>query len=116
MLLKDTCTSVFFLEKGEGFLYPGAHRITDTKNTGVLHVDRGEGSYPGTGMKAYPRTQIFTTGDRTFFFLSQTSTFQLLDEPWTQVSSLILPGSFLQFLSSIGLCNPTARRFFIECC
>ena len=49
-----------------------------------------------------------------FFFL-HTSTFQLLDKPWSQVSSLLPPGSYLQFLSRIGFSNPTARRFFIEC-
>ena len=46
---------------------------------------------------------------------SHTSTFQLLDKPWSQVSSLLTPGSCLQFLSSIGFSNPAARRFFIEC-
>ena len=50
-----------------------------------------------------------------FFFFSHTSTFQLLDKPWSQVSSLLPPGSFLQFLSRIGFNNPTARRIFIEC-
>ena len=44
------------------------------------------------------------------------STFQLLDRPWSQVSSLLPPGSCLHFLSRIGFSNPTARRFFIECC
>ena len=46
-----------------------------------------------------------------FFFLSHTFTFQLLDKPWSQVSSLLPPGSCLQFLSRIGFSNPTARRF-----
>ena len=50
------------------------------------------------------------------FIFSHTSTFQLLDKPWSQVSSLLPPGSCLQFLSRIGFSNPTARRFFIECC
>ena len=31
-------------------------------------------------------------------------------------SSLLPPGSCLQFLSRMGFSNPTARRFFIECC
>ena len=52
----------------------------------------------------------------TFFSSSHTSTFQLLDKPWSQVSSLLPPGSCLQFLSRIGFSNPTARRLFIECC
>ena len=52
-----------------------------------------------------------------FFFFSHTFTFQLLDKPWSQVSSFLHPpGSCLQFLLRIGFSNPTARRFFIECC
>ena len=51
-----------------------------------------------------------------FFFSSHTYTFQLMDKPWSRVSSLLPPGSCLQFLSRIGLSNHTARRFFIECC
>ena len=49
-----------------------------------------------------------------FFSFSHTSTFQLLDKPWSRVASLLLPGSCV--LSLIGFNNPTARRFFIECC
>ena len=44
------------------------------------------------------------------------STLQLLDKPSSQVSFLLPPGSCIQFLSRIGFSNPTARRFFIECC
>ena len=52
-----------------------------------------------------------------FFLLSShTSAFQLRDKPWSQVSSLLPPDSCLQFLSRIGFSNPTAHRFFIECC
>ena len=39
------------------------------------------------------------------------TSFQLLDKPWSQVSSLLPPGYCLQFLSRIGFSNPTARRF-----
>ena len=46
---------------------------------------------------------------------SQTFAFQLLDKPWSQVSSLLPPGPCLYFLSRMGFSNPTARRFFIEC-
>ena len=49
-------------------------------------------------------------------FFSHKSTFQLLDKPWSQVLSLLPPGSFLQFFSRIGFSNPTARRISIECC
>ena len=34
-----------------------------------------------------------------------------LDKPWSQVSSLLIPGTCLQFLSRIGFSIPTARRF-----
>ena len=45
---------------------------------------------------------------------SHTFTFQLLDKPWSQVSSLLPPGSRLQFLSRIRFSNPPARRFFFH--
>ena len=35
----------------------------------------------------------------------------LLDKPWPQVSSLLPPGTCLQFLSRTGFSIPTARRF-----
>ena len=35
----------------------------------------------------------------------------LLDKPWSQVSSLLPPGTCLQFLSRIGFSIPTALRF-----
>ena len=44
-------------------------------------------------------------------FFSHTSTFQLLDKPWSQVSSLLPLSSCLHFLSRIGFSNPTARQF-----
>ena len=44
------------------------------------------------------------------YFFFHTSTFQLMDKPSSQVSSLLPPGSCLQFLSRIGFSNPTARR------
>ena len=47
-----------------------------------------------------------------FIFFSHTFTFQLLDMPWSQVSSLLPPGSCLQFLLRIGFSNPTARPLF----
>ena len=43
-------------------------------------------------------------------------TFKLLDKPWSQVSSLLPPGSSHHFLSRRGFINRTARRVFIECC
>ena len=44
-----------------------------------------------------------------YLFFSHASTFQLLDKPWSQVSSLLPPGSCLQFLSRMVFSNPTAR-------
>ena len=49
-----------------------------------------------------------------FFFFFHT--LLLLDKPWSQVSSLLCPGTCLHFLSRIGFSNPTARRSYIECC
>ena len=45
-----------------------------------------------------------------------TSTFQLLDMPWSQVSSFSPHGSCLHFFSPTGFRTPTARRLFIEYC
>ena len=51
------------------------------------------------------------------FFFCLTFTFQLLDKLWSQVSSLLPPGTCLQFLSRIGFGIPTARRLSSnECC
>ena len=67
-------------------------------------------------LASFLRVSCRSYDTQTFFFLSHTCTFQLLDKPWSQVSSLLPPGSCLQFSSRIGFSNPTARRFFIECC
>ena len=64
------------------------------------------------------RTSIDTLDPSFFFFFFLTlllSSFWT-SRGWSQVSSLLPPGSCLQFLSRIGFSNPTARRFFIECC
>ena len=42
--------------------------------------------------------------------------FPPLDKRWSRVSSLLPPGSSRNFLSRTGFSNPTARRFFDECC
>ena len=47
------------------------------------------------------------------FWVFHTSTFKFLDKPWSQVSSLLSPGSCIQFLSRIGSSN---RRLFIDYC
>ena len=59
----------------------------------------------------YFRHQYYFKYFFSFFLFSHTFTFQLLDKSWSQVSSLLPPGSCLQFLSRIGFSNPTARRF-----
>ena len=48
-----------------------------------------------------------------FFILNLTSTFQLLDRQWCQVSSLLRPGTCLLFLSRIGFSIHTARRMLL---
>ena len=48
-----------------------------------------------------------------FLFFLRTFTFQLLATPWSQVPSLLPPGSRLHFLSRIGISN---CRFFVERC
>ena len=50
------------------------------------------------------------------FIILHTSTLEPLDKPWSQVSSLVPPVLSPSILSRIGFSNPTARRFFIECC
>ena len=42
--------------------------------------------------------------------------FQASGQVVVTVSSLLPPGSCIKFLSRIGFSNPTARRFFIDCC
>ena len=91
------------------------------KLIGLYHVNRHT-SYNKNGFKPGPPTAlVYTWHLRTvaplpffFFFFLHTFTFQLLDKPWSQVSSLLPPGSCLQFLSRIGFSNPTARRLFIR--
>ena len=74
------------------------------------------GHRTGSSHSGVEEYQVCTTQPVVVYFFSQTSTFQLLDKPWSQVSSLLPPGSCLQFLSRIGFSNPTARRFFIALC
>ena len=46
-----------------------------------------------------------------YIFFSHTFNLQLLDKPWTQVSSLLPPGFCLQFSSRIGFSNPLLLDF-----
>ena len=45
------------------------------------------------------------------FFFFHAFTFQVLDTPWSQVSSLFSHGSCLRLLWRRGFSNPTARDF-----
>ena len=49
-----------------------------------------------------------------FFVFRLTFTFQLLDKLWSQVSSLLPPGTCLQSSSCIRCSIPTARRFSLN--
>ena len=46
-----------------------------------------------------------------FFYFRLSFTFQLLGKLWSQVSSLVPPGTRIQLLLHIALSVPTARRF-----
>ena len=58
----------------------------------------------------YKRQIIDYTPEYSLFIFCLTFTFQLLDKLWSQVSSLLPPGTCIQFLSRIGFSIPTARR------
>ena len=71
------------------------------------------------GQRRLTRSSPGKNDARYVFFSSFSHTscsFHLLDKPWSQVSSLLPPGSCLQLLSRIGFSNLTARGFFMECC
>ena len=89
--------------------------IASTRYLQATHSSRSAGAARRTP-RAKKNIFFFFSSFFLFFFLFHTSTFQLLDRPWSQVSSLLAPGSCLQFLPRIGFSNPTARRFFIEFC
>ena len=59
---------------------------------------------------------FFFVFDHHFFFPAQLfggfTLSDLLDKPWSQVPSLLPPGTCLPFLSRIGFSIPTARRFY----
>ena len=80
----------------EGLAVPAAEHSTSSIERKVLHAPRAHATHPF------------------FFFFSHTFTFQLLldNKPWSQVSSLLAPGSCLQLLSCKGVSNPTPRPFF----
>ena len=88
------------------------HNMVESRNVGrsSRHTIKGGVTIDKRAGQHRRYFYLFIYFFRTFF------TFQLLDKPWSQVSSLLPPGSCLQFISRIGFSNPTARRLFIECC
>ena len=69
--------------------------------------------FPAMGARCrYGRVSRGRKSDSTFFFLfGLTFTSQILDKLLSRVSSLLPPGTCLQFFSRIGFSIPTARRF-----
>ena len=59
-------------------------------------------------MNCVSRDIVYYTPGTFFSSFSHTSTFKLLDKPWSQVSSFLPPSSCLQFSSRIGFSNPTS--------
>ena len=79
------------------------------KNTG-MPGDGGQNTLDTMHRKFdTPISEAFDTFFFFFFYLN--FSFQLLDKLWSQVSSLLPPGTCLQFLSRIGFSIPTTRRF-----
>ena len=72
-------------------------------------VEGGTRFWP-LGFRVYPILAI------ALFFVCITFTFHFMNKLWSQVSSVLVPGTCLQFLSSIGFSVSTARQFLsIEC-
>ena len=73
---------------------------------------------PGIGVHQSFFFFLFFSFDLHFYFRAQLvggfTLRGLLDEPWSQVSSLLPAGARLQFLSRIGFSIPTARRFSLN--
>ena len=66
------------------------------------------------GSRTYWVIVALSSCDVVYFSAQLVGSFTLsdrLDKPWSQVSSLLLPGTCLQLLSCIGFSIPTARRF-----
>ena len=121
------------------YRYPGTFgertELTEVSATGIKFVPNHKGVF-GRVLRPYrtlPKTSVgylhgkntpgilwsapYRTHPSSFFCFVFTITFQLLDKLWSQVSSLLPPGTCLQFLSRVrrvqhSHCSP----IFIECC
>ena len=89
-------------------------------STAVVHSSRytstaAVGSLPVSTLQQPLSFFFFFFFDYHFYFPAQLvggfTLSGLPDKPWSQVSSLLPPGTCLQFLSCIGFSIPTARRF-----
>ena len=100
--------AVHFLESAGVFLGPrSTHLMNDFHSTNnvqrlIIRVTKTAAASPEKNKDACCElasrsTLPWKTQGRLFLFFSRTSTFQLLDKPWPQVSSLLPPGSNLQF-------------------
>ena len=101
----------------------GKHLAKDAGDLDIIYSS----IYPEKKVNGYPVSIKQNAAQQTlliildvfflFFFLTLTSTFQLLDKPWSQVSSLLPPGSCLQFSSRIGFqqfhCSSFFHRVFV---
>ena len=79
----------------------------------VFLSGRARTTAPGT-VKLVARPPVFFSCNHFYFPTQLVGGFTLsnfLDKPWSQVSSLLPPGTCLQFLWRIGFSIPTARRF-----
>ena len=90
----------------------GKHLAKDAGDLDIIYSS----IYPEKKVNGYPVSIKQNAAQQTlliildvfflFFFLTLTSTFQLLDKPWSQVSSLLPPGSCLQFYCAQGSAIP----------
>ena len=80
------------------------------ERSGVAHVKPKRQTFDV--LKPIPYFETENGCVRCFCYSPHISTFQLLDKPWSQMSSFLPPRSCLQFLSRIGLSNPTALSVF----
>ena len=93
------------------FFYSKNHCYVLKKSTDSLKTARE------TRVRWYASVRCFMQKNIIFIYCFHTSTFQLLDKPWSQVSSVLPPGSCLQFFSRIGFkqshCSSIVHRVLL---